>query len=68
MTASTRIRCLFGGHSWEQHQDPVGPLTFCLRCGKLRHARPSGNSPEQPQGPGVGGGGAADNAGPSGQN
>ena len=45
--ASKRIRCLVGGHSWEQHDDPVGPLTFCSRCGKLQHAQPSRSSPEE---------------------
>ena len=44
MRAARRAVCLFRRHRWEEHTDPVGTVTFCMRCGKLRHARPGAPS------------------------
>jgi hypothetical protein len=40
--ALDRLVCLVRRHSWEQHTDPAGTLTFCARCGKLRHVPGAG--------------------------
>jgi hypothetical protein len=38
MRAARRAVCFFRRHRWEEQTDPVGTVTFCVRCGKLRHA------------------------------
>jgi len=33
-----RLFCLIrGGHCWETITDTAGAITFCARCGKMRH-------------------------------
>jgi len=34
-----RLACVVRGHEWEDRSDPAGTITFCSRCGKLRHNR-----------------------------
>ncbi len=45
MSALSRLVCLVRGHGWEEHSDPAGIVTFCSRCGKLRHV-PDARGPD----------------------
>ena len=37
-----RLTCFArGGHKWSHVMDASGSITYCERCGRLRHARPS---------------------------
>ena len=60
MGVISRLACkLRGGHTWEEHSDPVGTITFCRRCGVMRHTPGPDSAPELhgPDASGVGGGG-----------
>ena len=47
MGAIGRLSCrLRGRHKWEEHTDPVGTLTFCARCGALRHIPAADGAPK----------------------
>ena len=55
-----RLACtLRGGHKWDEHRDPAGTVTFCRRCGVLRHTPgpDDGSGLSGPDMSGVGGGG-----------
>ena len=41
-----RTVCKLRGHTWEEHSDPVGTLTFCVRCGAVRHAPSAEKAPK----------------------
>ena len=39
MTSWRRLLCVVClGHRWQTHVDAEGPVTYCLRCGKIRHS------------------------------
>ena len=49
-----RLACKLGRHSWEERSDPAGTITFCRRCGAVRHVPaadydlPGGEPPRVP--------------------
>ena len=46
MGVMDRLACKLRRHSWEQHSDPAGTITFCRRCGAVRHIPAADYDPE----------------------
>jgi hypothetical protein len=47
-----RVLCVVRLHDWKTEADADGPVTFCTRCGHVKHSR-TGETLE-PRPPGVG--------------